>query len=102
MTIEQALRKLSSADPEKSEADLGGDAMASDGLSDHTNQEAHHGNASIQELGPPQALTLDLSGSLLGHLLPNGRRRHKTSGKHFRILRDLAMLPGGFSDFFQA
>ena len=76
---EQALRNHSSADPENAEADLGGDAMACDGLSDHTNQEPHHGNAAIQALGPPQALTLDLSGSLLGHLLPDGRRRHRPS-----------------------
>lgn len=76
---EQALRNHSSADPENAEADLGGDAMACDRLSEHTNQEAHHGNAAIQALGPPQALTLDLSSSLLGHLLPKGRRRHRAS-----------------------
>tara|TARA_B100001057_G_scaffold169236_2_gene170057 strand:- start:4641 stop:4898 length:258 start_codon:yes stop_codon:yes gene_type:complete len=79
MTIEYSLQNHSSADPENTEADLGCDAMACNGLSDHTNQEAQHGNASIQALGPPQALTLDLSSSLLGHLLPYGRRRHRSS-----------------------
>ena len=79
MTIEYPLRNHSSADPENTEADLGCDAMACDGLSDHTNQEAEHCNASIQSLSSPKALTLDLSGSLVGHLLPDGRRRHRPS-----------------------
>ena len=79
MTIEEALRSHSSADPENAKPDLGGDAMASDGLSDHTNQKAHHGNATIQTLGTPQSLTLDLSSSLLGNLLPFRRRGHRAS-----------------------
>ena len=53
--------------------------MTRNGFSENTNQEAKHGNATVQQLGFSQALTLDLSRSLQSYLLPEDGRGHRTS-----------------------